>query len=173
MATETCRIESYVDDCKILLSFSIKDSTSAKQNIEKDLLRVAAWCCTNNLLINADKTKFLLIGTRQMLQKLPEDMSLFFLGKLITPVTTAKDLGETLDCNLTYDDPINKLTASCMSKLRQINRVKNRFDSNTLQLIIPALVMSKLFCCSTRSGLTQLTATSRNFKVYRTLPVEL
>ena len=84
-----------------------------------------------------------------MLQKLPEDMSLIFLGKLITPVTTAKDLSVTLDCNLTYDDHTNKLTASCMSKLCQINRVKNSFDSNTLQLIISALVMSKLFYCST------------------------
>ena len=89
LAIEMCRIESYVDDSKILLSFSIKDSTSAEQNLEKDLLRVAAWCCTNNLLIDADKTKFPLIGTHQMLQKLPKDMSLFFRGKLITPVTTA------------------------------------------------------------------------------------
>ena len=38
LAIETCRIEFYVDDSKILLSFSIKDSTSAKQNLEKDLL---------------------------------------------------------------------------------------------------------------------------------------
>ena len=36
-----------------------------------------------------------------------------------------------------------------MSKLCQINRVKNSFDSNTLQLFISALVMSKLFYCST------------------------
>ena len=91
----------------------------------------------------------MLIGTRQMLQKLPEDMSLFFLGKLITPVTTAKDLGVTLDCNLTCDDHIKKLTASCMSKICQINCVKNSFDSNILQLIISALIMSKLFYCST------------------------
>ena len=84
-----------------------------------------------------------------MLQKLPEDMSLFFLGKSITPVTTAKDLGVTPDCKLTYDDHINKLTESCMSKLCQINRVKNSFDSNTLQLIISVLAMSKLFYCST------------------------
>lgn len=88
-------------------------------------MRVAGWCCTNNLLINADNTKFLQIGTHQnILQKLHEDKFLFFLGKLITPVTTAKDLSVKLDCNLTYDDHINKLTASCMSKLCQINRVK-------------------------------------------------
>ena len=54
-----------------------------------------------------------------------------------------------MDCNLTYDDHISKLTASCMSKLCQINRVKNSFDSNTLPLIISASVMSKLFYCST------------------------
>ena len=36
-----------------------------------------------------------------------------------------------------------------MSKLCQINRVKNSLDSNTLQLFISALVMSKLFYCLT------------------------
>ena len=73
-----------------------------------------------------------------MLQKLPEDMSLFFLGKLITPVTTAKDLGVTLDCNLTYDDHINKLTASCMSK--QVNSVK----SIVLRTVLTATLYSLL-----------------------------
>ena len=40
LATETCCIQSYVDDSKILISLPIKDSTSTKQNLEKDLLRV-------------------------------------------------------------------------------------------------------------------------------------
>ena len=64
--------------------------------LRKDLLCVAAWCCTNNLLINADKTVPPDWHTPDVTKKLPEDMSLFFLGKLITPVTTAKDLGVTL-----------------------------------------------------------------------------
>ena len=36
-----------------------------------------------------------------------------------------------------------------MSKLCQINRVKNSFDRDTLRTIISALVLSKLFFCST------------------------
>ena len=36
-----------------------------------------------------------------------------------------------------------------MAKLCQINRVKNSFDRNTLCTIISALVLSKLFYCST------------------------
>lgn len=70
------QLESYVDDSKVLLPFKVKDL--AKQNLEEDLNCVAKWCCHNQLLINPKKTKFLLIGTHQMLQKLPPDISLSF-----------------------------------------------------------------------------------------------
>ena len=57
--------------------------------------------------------------------------------------------GIILDNNLTYDQHIHQLTSSCMTKLCQINRVKNSFDRDTLCTIISALVLSKLFYCST------------------------
>ena len=146
--SKTCSIESYVDDSKVLLSFPIKEAANAQRNLEKDLQLIAAWCCKNQLLINAKKTKFLLVGTRQLLNRLPEELTLSFLGQVITPVSSAKDLGVTFDSNLTYDCHINELTSSCMSKLCQINRVKDSFDYHTLQMIISALVMSKLYYCS-------------------------
>ena len=71
------------------------------------------------------------------------------MGKEITPVSTAKDLRIILDNNLTYDQHIHQLTSLCMTKLCQINRVKNSFDRDTLRTIISALVLSKLFYCST------------------------
>ena len=110
---------------------------------------MAAWCCKNQLLINPEKTKFLMVGTQQLLQRLPSKISISFLGKEITPVSSAKDLGIILDNNLTYDQHIHQLTSSCMTKLCQINRVKNSFDRDTLCTIISALVLSKLFYCST------------------------
>ena len=57
--------------------------------------------------------------------------------------------GIILDNNLTYDQHIHQLTSSCMTKLCQINRVKNSFDRDTLCTNISALVLSKLFYCST------------------------
>ena len=71
------------------------------------------------------------------------------MRKEITPVSSAKDLGVILDNNLTYDQHLQRLTSACMTKLCQINRVKNSFDGNTLCTIISALVLSKLFYCST------------------------
>ena len=102
---------------------------------------MATWCCKNQLLINT--------GTQQLLRRLPNEIAISFLWKEITPVSNAKDLGIILDSNLTYDQHIHQLTSSCMTKLCQINGVKNSFDWDTLRTIISALVLSKLFYCST------------------------
>jgi hypothetical protein len=46
------------------MSYSILNH---KGFIENDLKLVATWCFRNKLLINPEKTKFLLIGTRPLL----------------------------------------------------------------------------------------------------------
>ena len=62
-------LESYVDDSKLYLSFSVVDACCVVQQINDDLSKIASWCCHNSLLINPDKTKLTVLGTRQMLQK--------------------------------------------------------------------------------------------------------
>ncbi|CAB3998969.1 Hypothetical predicted protein [Paramuricea clavata] len=47
-----CKIESFVDDSKLFLSFSISDIAESMNKLDADLKRVAAWCCSNSLLIN-------------------------------------------------------------------------------------------------------------------------
>jgi hypothetical protein len=146
---QASELESFVDDSKIFMSFPIEDIASAKTKIEEDLKLVATWFFENKLFLNPEKTKLLLIGTRQLLGKLLEETTITFLGEEITPTTNAKDLGLTLDSYLTYDYHIKNVVSSCMAKLCQINRVQDSFDRDSLRLIINALVMSKLYYCST------------------------
>lgn len=146
---QSCNLDSYVDDSKLYKSFYIYDLEQTTINLQADLQRAAKWCLEHQLLINPDKTKFLVVGSRPMLQNLPTGMSLTFLGKTIRPVLFAKDLGINLDSYLSYDDHISKLVSSCMRKLCQINRVKDSFDNETLKLVIETLVISKLLYCST------------------------
>ena len=113
----------------------------ATQNLEEG-------CCENQLLINPAKTKSLLVDTRQLMETLHTEISLNFLRKTIKPVSSAKDLGVILDSHLTDDSYIAKFVSSCMAKLCQIKRVKDRFDNDTLLTIIGALVISKLLYCS-------------------------
>ena len=153
------------------LSFPVRDATLAADQRTEDLRNIAAWCCKNSLLINPDKTKLLVLGTPQLLMKIPDDLSITLLSKEITSSKSAKNLGVTMDCNLTYDEHVTPLTSKCIRSLCQINRVKYLFDRRTLITIIISLVFSKLlliqYCSSVWSNTTkkniELLQTVQNF----------
>ena len=135
-------LECYVDDSQLYLSFPVSDATLAADQLTEDLWNIAAWCCKNILLINPDKTKLM------VLTKIPDDLSITLLSKEITSSKSAKNLGVTMDCNLTYDKHVTQITSKCTGSLCQINRVKYLFDRRTLITIIDSLVFSKLLYCA-------------------------
>ena len=145
--TKFSNIESYVDDTKIYLSCASKDIHSCMQQVSEGLENIAGWCCANHLLINPDKTKLVLFGTRQLVSKLP-DVTLSFLGQQLCPVSSAKDLGVTLDSSLTFNNHISSLSSSLLSSLCQISRVRHLFSKEVLYIMVNSFVFSKLFYCS-------------------------
>ena len=63
---------SYADDNQIYLSFrpcSIHSEINAGSGIKKCIAYVRSWFIGNRLMINDSKTDFLIIGTRQQLEK--------------------------------------------------------------------------------------------------------
>ena len=142
-----CLSQSFVDDTKLYLSFQLKNKPQAVAEINQDLVLFRNWCLNNFLLLSAGKSKLVVFGSRQLLSKV-QDYSVNLLGEALVPVESTKDLGLTLDENLTFDEHIVKTVSSCMSILYQINRVKHAFDRQTLITVINSLVFSKLFYCS-------------------------
>ncbi|CAB4038560.1 Hypothetical predicted protein, partial [Paramuricea clavata] len=114
MVPKNGNLKSYVDDSKLLLSFSVNEVNSAAAKLNEDLRRVVSWCSLNSLLINPNKTKLLVFATRYMLKQIPADFHILLLGKKLFPVTSATDLGVTLDSGLTYDEHVTKLVSSCV-----------------------------------------------------------
>ena len=91
-----CSTECYVEDKKLFVSFNLHNSQGIVQEMNEDLLQVRNWCFGNRLLLNADKSKLIVFRSWQMISKLPE-FYLSSLGKEISPVQSARDLGVTLD----------------------------------------------------------------------------
>ena len=83
----------------------------------------------------------------QLLRRLTA-VSVHILGKTITPVTVAKDVGIYIDQSLTYNDHITKIVSNWLHKLIQINRIKQLIDTNTLRLLLGSFFFSKLYECS-------------------------
>ena len=147
LAPRSCLAESYVDDTKLYISFQVHDWAKAVADLNGNLRHIRNCCFENRLLLNPDKRKFIVYGSRQRLQNLPV-FRLSVLVKELIPVHVVKDLGVTFDSSLTFHEHIVKIVSSCFSGLAQINRVKHVFDRSTLITIISTLVFSKLFYCS-------------------------
>ena len=145
---QQCSADCYVDDTKLYACSSVRDYDLSMDLMNDDLIRIQNWCFQNLLLLNPEKNKLMVYGTRQMLARLPNDFCLSLLENDLIPEDAVKDLGLTLDRKLSFDDHIVKVTASCMSILGQINRVKHVFYLELLTLVINALVFSKLLYCS-------------------------
>jgi hypothetical protein len=64
----------------------VQDKSEVKAKLEEDLTRTTSWCCMNFLLINPEKTKFMLFGSPALLKPFTEEFSLSFLGKMLFPV---------------------------------------------------------------------------------------
>ena len=94
-----------------------------KPRVPQGLVKIIEWYT----LFNPEKTKFLMVGTQQLLRRLPNEIAISFLGKEITPVSNAKDLGIILDNNLNYDQHTTKhQEASSWSEFRVQNHHKNK-----------------------------------------------
>lgn len=127
LSLKKCEVDSYVDDTKMYLSFNVKDKDILITDLQQDLTSIRNWCFNNSLLINPDKTKLIVFGTKQMLSRL-DDFKLSLLGKELTPCDSVRDLGVYVDSQLSYDKHVSKTVSSCVSRLCQINRVKHVFD---------------------------------------------
>ena len=93
----------------------------------------AGWCCSRQLVINPSKTKLIFFGTRQLLGKV-SDIRVSFLDQELSPVSSVKDLGITLDSHLNFNEHLKTLTSFLMSMLCQINKVRHLFNTCLLNL---------------------------------------
>ena len=114
----------------------------------EDLQRIVTWSPSHSPLIHPDKTKLLLLRTPQLLSRVPEGFAVSLLGKQILTFPSAKSLEVVIDSHLSFYEHETDLISRCAGSLCQIGRVKYLFDRSTLIKIINALVLSKLFYCS-------------------------
>ena len=95
-------VHCYADDTQIYLSFKPISNTSqedAVRAMECCIEKIRRWLIHDRLLLNDDKTEFIIIGTRQQLNKL-QAMNIKVGGSERKPSYQVKNLGSWLDPNL-------------------------------------------------------------------------
>ena len=98
-------------------------------------------------MINDDKTEFLLVGTRQKLDKL-DSCSITVGNNRISPSPCVRNLGSWFDSNLSMTDHINKACNAAFYHLHNLRRIKKYLSRDSLITLVHAFITSRLDYCN-------------------------
>ena len=138
----------YADDTQLYLSFSPLSFASNIAQLQSVIAQVSSWMSSNLLSLNPNKTEFLVIGTPQQLSKLNDPKLILNSDTIITPVTSARNLGIVFDNHLRFEDQITSLSKSCFYHIHDLRRIRDTLDFTTACTIGTSLVHSKLDYCN-------------------------
>jgi len=143
-------VHCFSDDTQLYLSFKPLYSTAqadAIQAMKKCIDAVRKWMIQDRLMINDDKTEFLLVGTRQQLDKL-DSCSITVGNNRISPSPCVKNLGSWFDSNLSMTDHINKACNTAFYHLHNLRRIEKYLSRDSLITLVHAFITSRLDYCN-------------------------
>ena len=147
----------FADDTQLYLSFKPDDTTcqnDAVNAMNKCVDELRNWMVTDKLMINDDKTEFLLIGSRQQLAKINTACSITVGEYDIDPSLCVRNLGVWFDSHLSMSTHVTKLCNPAFYHLHNIRCIRKYLSRDSLLALIHAFVTSRLdFCNSLLYGL--------------------
>ena len=143
------KIISYADDTNILDSANPTENSLSelRDRVEDSLSALEKWFSQNSLKMNATKTDFMILGTKQSLQNHSSRLTLRVSGSEICPSKTMKILGVTIDQTLSWENQVSAVVRKCFGSLICLNRFRHHFTPAALQLIIQSHVLSHVTYC--------------------------
>ena len=97
----------FADDTSISYA---SDSTEELQNvINTELKGLNDWFTTNKLSLSIVKTEFMIVGSRQRIKTLNNEIDIEINGNMVNQVTLVKSLGVHFDNHLMWSEHTDKL----------------------------------------------------------------
>ena len=131
--------EMFADDST--LHTAGNDVQEIESRLQKSLTEISTWCKSNSMLIHPQKTKSMLVSTRQKLQNTPDSLSLTLGSTPVEQVFEHRVLGITIDDQFKWeahtDQVCKKLSQNIflLSKLKHFVKVQCTWAGDRFQLM--------------------------------------
>ncbi len=126
------------------------DETSKLSKLMECVKNIKDWMTNNFLLLNSDKTEILFIGHKNSTHNIL-DHNLQLDGCTVTS-STVKNLGVTLDSNLSFENYISNVTKTAFFHLRNIPKLRNMLSVSDAEKLVHAFMTSRLDYCNALLG---------------------
>lgn len=143
-------VHGFADDTQLYLAFKPDNKTdqeAAVSSMEHCINDIRRWMQTDKLKLNDGKTEFLIIGTKQQLEKVNVDHLTVGTEK-ISPTTSVRNLGSWFDECFNMSLHISKACSSSYYYLHNIRQIRKYLTPVTTETLIHAFVTSRLDYCN-------------------------
>ena len=141
----------YADDTQLYVEFDLQVVSSflkALLALEECIKEIRAWMVHNRLMfnhVNDGKSEFQIIVPCHYKAKFAALSPCLRVGSTpVFPSQTVRDLGVTLDAEMSLSTYVVNIIRSMYMHMRHISRIRHNLDDTTLVKVVMALVISRL-----------------------------
>ena len=140
---------SYPDDIQLFISFPPcgHNLMSAIKRLEECVVDISGWMTQNNLKLNGGKTEFMILGSKVMLNKIPESF-ITVCDDQISPTTKCRNLGVVIDSNLTLNHHVSRTCKAIRFQLRNLSHIRRFLTRKATETMVHSLISSRLDFCN-------------------------
>ena len=138
----------YAEYTLIYLQFDSRTFDSSSTELGICLEAVQSWIGNNKLKVNPDKMEFIVIGDDKIRSSMKSLFPVSFLGNVMEPAESVKNLGVILDADNSMQKHVANLSCTCYYHLRKLRRVCRYLNHETTVKVANDLVSSRLDCCN-------------------------
>ena len=146
---------AYADNIQVYGFYRPSSVNCLADRVSACIDEVSSWMRSNRLQVNPSKTKVLWCSSSRRQHQIPT--SPVRIGSTyVLPVTSVRDLGLYIDCDVSLQTHVTATIRSCFTTLRQICSVRRCLPRHALLSLIRALVVSKVdYFCSVLAGVSR------------------
>ena len=139
-------VRMYADDTN--MTFTACSIPDLQHDMNIDLQFLQNWLVANRLTLNVLKREFMLVGSRQRVATLTQELDLSINGISLKRVNSSKCLGVEIDEFLTWDAHISSVSKKVSSGIGVIKKIKPIVPTSNLLSLYQSIVEPYLDYCS-------------------------
>lgn len=148
-----CKVHLYADDTQLYFSFKPGNVDDAVAKINEDLDIIHTWARQNALVLNPNKSKFLVMGTAHQSHSIILNNPILKIdNQRVEMVYIARNLGLTLDSQLRYEEHINSKIRNAFYRLKVLYKIRQFLTEEVRKVLTESLVLSLFNYCDTVYG---------------------
>ena len=125
----------YADDTQLFYAISASEIDSKLPIIEECSKAVKRWFLENDLLLNADKSEVMLVGTAAQLRKMDHIRTVNVADAVLPVSEKVKSLGVILDNQLKFGDHVNSVAKACNYHIWALRHIRHLLTTDIAQTL--------------------------------------